>query len=66
MGQGVGAMLQEIDALQGSAGEIEIRMEEISNSIKSLDAGAQEVSELAVTAHSSIEKISDIANGFEV
>jgi methyl-accepting chemotaxis protein len=66
MGRGAQAMLGEIDALQGSAGEIESRMEEMSGSIKHLNCGAQEISELAVTAHSSIEKISDIADGFEV
>ncbi|MDR0321734.1 MAG: methyl-accepting chemotaxis protein [Treponema sp.] len=66
MGQGAQAMLQEIDALQGSAGEIESSMEEIAGSIKKLNIGAQEVSELAIDTQSSIETISHIANGFEV
>jgi methyl-accepting chemotaxis protein len=66
MGEGVGSMLKEIDALQDSAGEIESRMEEISGSIKMLNIGAQEVSELAIDTGSSIETISAIANGFEV
>jgi methyl-accepting chemotaxis protein len=66
MGHGADAMLKEIDSLQGSAEEIENRMEEITNSIKNLNAGAQEVSELAVNAQTSIEKISDIADTFEV
>jgi methyl-accepting chemotaxis protein len=66
MGQGTGAMLREINALQGNAGDVEARMEEISNSIKNLNSGAHEVSDLAVSTHSSIEKISGIANGFEV
>jgi methyl-accepting chemotaxis protein len=66
MGRGAQAMLGEIDALQESAGEIESRMEEMSGSIKHLNSGAQEVSELSVSVRSSIEKISDIADGFEV
>ena len=66
MGRGAQAMLKEIDSLQESAGEIETRMEEMSGSIKHLNSGAREVSELAVTARSSIEKISDIADGFAV
>jgi hypothetical protein len=41
-------------------------MEEISSGINNINIGAQEVSGLAVTAHSSIDRISDIANGFEV
>jgi methyl-accepting chemotaxis protein len=66
MGQGAGAMLKEVDALQGNAGEIEARMEEISGSIKRLNIGAQEVSELAIDTRSSIEMISGIADGFAV
>jgi methyl-accepting chemotaxis protein len=66
MARGAQTMLQGIDTLQGSAGEIETRMKEMSDSIKHMNSGAQEVSELAVTAHSSIEKISDIADGFAV
>jgi methyl-accepting chemotaxis protein len=66
MGRGAQAMLKEIDALQGSAGEIDARMEEMSGSIKKLNIGAQEVSELAIDTQSSIEMISGIANGFAV
>ena len=66
MGRGAGEMLREIDALQGNAGEIDVRMEEMSGSIKKLNIGAQEVSELAIDTHSSIEMISVIANGFKV
>jgi methyl-accepting chemotaxis protein len=66
MGQGAQAMLMETDALHDSAGEIEARMEEISGSIKRLNIGAQEVSELAIDTRSSIEMISAIADGFEV
>jgi methyl-accepting chemotaxis protein len=66
MGRSVEAMLGEIDALQGSAGDIEVRMEEMSSGIKSLNIGAQEVSELAIDTRSSIERISAIAGGFAV
>jgi methyl-accepting chemotaxis protein len=66
MGQGNETMLQEISVLQSSAVEIETRMEEMSASIKKIESGAQEVSNLAASSHSSIEKISVIADGFEV
>jgi methyl-accepting chemotaxis protein len=66
MGKGAETMLREIDALQVSAGEIETRMEEMSDNIKSLNSGAQEVSSLAGNTRSSIQKITDIADGFEV
>jgi methyl-accepting chemotaxis protein len=59
-------MVKEISALQTSAGEIETRMEEISGGIRNINSGAKEVSGLAATTHSSIEKISVIADGFEV
>jgi methyl-accepting chemotaxis protein len=59
-------MLQQILTLQENAGENEARMEEMFNSIKDLNSGSREVSELAVTAHCSIEKISDIVDGYEV
>jgi methyl-accepting chemotaxis protein len=59
-------MVQEIGALQSSAGEIESRMEEISGGIKNINSGAQEVTSLAETTQSSIEKISEIADGFKV
>jgi methyl-accepting chemotaxis protein len=64
---GIGAeeIVREIDALQVSAGEIESRMEEMSDNIKNLNSGAQEVSNLAGNTRSSIQKISDIADGFE-
>jgi methyl-accepting chemotaxis protein len=60
------AMIREIDALKSSAGEILTSMEEMSEGIKNINSGAQEVSSLAGAAHSSIEKISTIANGFKV
>jgi methyl-accepting chemotaxis protein len=41
-------------------------MEEISGGIRSINSGAQEVSNLAGETHASIEKISVIADGFKV
>jgi methyl-accepting chemotaxis protein len=41
-------------------------MEEMSGGIKNINTSAQEVSHLAAATHASIEKISAIANGFEV
>jgi hypothetical protein len=38
----------------------------MSGGIKNLNSGAREVSDLAVNTRSSIQKISDIADGFEV
>ena len=66
MGKGNEAMLKEISELQGSAVEISFSMEEMSGNIKSINTGAREVSDLAATTRSSIQKISEIADGFEV
>jgi methyl-accepting chemotaxis protein len=66
MNKGTETMLWEIDTLHGSAAEISSRMEEVSASIHKIESGAKEVSNLAASSHSSIEKISDIADGFEV
>ncbi|MDR0322143.1 MAG: methyl-accepting chemotaxis protein [Treponema sp.] len=66
MNAGSVEMLNEINALKNSAGEIKTSMEEISSGIKVINSGAQEVSSLADTTYSSIDKISSIANGFEV
>jgi hypothetical protein len=41
-------------------------MEEVSGGIHNINSGAREVSDLAVDARSSIQKISVIADGFEV
>ena len=66
MSQGSEAVLQEIDALQSSAGEIETRMEEMSGNIKNINTGAQEVYDSAASAKSSIQKITVITGGFKV
>jgi methyl-accepting chemotaxis protein len=60
------AMILEIDTLKNSAGEILANMEEMSGGIKNIKTSAKEVSTLAAATHGSIEKISVIANGFEV
>jgi len=59
-------MLKEINALKASADEIMARMEEMSGGIKNINDGAQGVSGLAVNTRSSIQKISVIADGFQV
>ena len=66
MTQGNEAMLREISALQSSAAEISASMEEVSGSIRQLNTGAQEVSDMAAATRSSIQKISAIADSFEV
>jgi len=66
MNQSSGEMVKEISALQNSAVEIETSMEEISDGIGIINVGAQEVSSLAAATHASINKISGIANGFQV
>ncbi|MCL1928152.1 MAG: methyl-accepting chemotaxis protein [Treponema sp.] len=66
MNIGSESMLQEIGTLQGSAGEIKTSMEEMSGGIRNINVSAREVSDLAVSARSSIQKISTIADEFEV
>ena len=63
---GSSVMLKEINALKASADEIMVRIEEMSGGIKNINNGAQGVSELAVNTRSSIQKISVIADGFQV
>ena len=66
MSNGSEVMLKEINALRKSAEEIMINMEEVSSGIKSINTGAQGVSDLAITSRSSIQKISVITEGFKV
>jgi methyl-accepting chemotaxis protein len=66
MTKGSEVMVREIGSLQGSAGEISSSMEKMSGSIRDINTGAREVSNLAASARSSIQKISGIADGFEV
>ena len=66
MAQGNETMLREINTLHSHAAEISARMGEVSEGIGKINSGAQEVSNLAASAHSTIEKISSIVNEFEV
>ncbi|MDR2966074.1 MAG: methyl-accepting chemotaxis protein [Treponema sp.] len=66
MSTGNEVMLNEINMLQNTAEEVSSRMEEVTMGMKRINEGAQEVSRLAETSQSSIEKISIIADGFEV
>jgi len=66
MNQSSESMVKEISTLQNSAGEIETSMEEISGGINTINIGAHEVSTLAAATRASIDKISGIADGFEV
>jgi len=59
-------MIDEIKSLEVSAQEISKSMEEMSVGIKDINNGAQEVSTLAVSNRSSIEKISHISDEFVV
>jgi methyl-accepting chemotaxis protein len=66
MGKGSETMLREIGVLQNNAGEITTQMEEMSGNIRNINQGAKEFSGLAASTRSSIQKISTIADGFEV
>ena len=66
MSQGNETMLNEISAVQDSAMEISASVEAISENIRELNTGAREVSDLAAATRSSIQKISNIADSFEV
>jgi len=66
MAQGNEEMLREINTLHDHAMEISARMGEVSEGIGKIKSGAQEVSGLAATTHTTIEKISSIVNEFEV
>jgi methyl-accepting chemotaxis protein len=66
MDHGSLVMLKEIGALKTNAGEIMSCMAEMSDGIKNINNGAQGVSELSAKTKSSIQKISVIADGFQV
>jgi methyl-accepting chemotaxis protein len=63
---GSSVMVKEINALKRSAEEIMTCVQEMSGGIKNINAGAQGVSESAVKTRASIQKISIIADGFQV
>jgi methyl-accepting chemotaxis protein len=66
MSDGNTSMLREAGRLQNSAQEISSRIDSMSAEIGKILEGAQEVSGLARTNHTAIEKISTVADGFEV
>ena len=66
MSQSSDIMIDEIKSLEVSAQEISKSMEEMSVGIKDINSGAQEVSALAVSNRSSIQKISHISDKFVV
>jgi methyl-accepting chemotaxis protein len=66
MSEGNESMLRELTRLESSAQEISSRMDAMSGEIGKISQGAREVSDLAQTNHAAIEKISAVADGFEV
>ena len=66
MSQNSDNMLKEVKTLESSAQEISSSMEDMSVGIKNINTGAQEVSNLAVTTRSAIQKISNITEEFMV
>jgi len=66
MDQSSSVMLKEVNALKTTAREIMTCMEEMSGGIKNVNDSAQGVSELTEKTRTSIQKISVIADGFQV
>jgi methyl-accepting chemotaxis protein len=66
MSEGNESMLRELNQLQSSAQEISSRMDAISAEISKVSEGARDVSALARTNRSAIEKIALITDGFKV
>jgi methyl-accepting chemotaxis protein len=66
MSQGSGSLLREVNSIQDSAQEISVSIETMSGEIGKVSEGAQDVSALARTNHSVVERISVIAGGFKV
>jgi methyl-accepting chemotaxis protein len=66
MSAGNESMLRELNQLQTSAQEISSRMDAISAEIGNVSKGAQDVSTLARTNRSAIEKIALVTDGFKV
>ncbi|MDR3336168.1 MAG: methyl-accepting chemotaxis protein [Treponema sp.] len=59
-------MLREISALQDQARDISSNVDTISAEIRTINAGAQEVSELAESTQSTIQKVAVVVNLIEV
>jgi methyl-accepting chemotaxis protein len=66
MNEGNKSMLREISSLQNQAREITGSVSQMAEDIKTVNTGAQEVSNLALTNEEAIQSISRIVDGFEV
>jgi methyl-accepting chemotaxis protein len=66
MSEGNESMLRELARLQNSAQEISSRTDAMSGEIGTISQGAQDVSALARSNHAVVERISTVADGFEV
>jgi methyl-accepting chemotaxis protein len=66
MREGNESMLKEIGALQDQAREIAGSISQMAEGIQTVNAGAQEISRLALTNQGAITSISKIVNSFEV
>jgi methyl-accepting chemotaxis protein len=66
MNEGNESMLKEIGSLQNQSREITGSVAQMAEGIKTVDAGAQEISQLALTNQAAISSISQIVDSFEV
>jgi methyl-accepting chemotaxis protein len=66
MREGNESMLKEIGSLQSQSQEIAGSISQMAEDIKTVNAGAQEISQLALTNQAAITSISRIVDGFEV
>jgi methyl-accepting chemotaxis protein len=66
MRQGNESMLKETGSLQSRSQEITGSVSQMAEDIKTVNAGAQEISQLALTNQAAITSISRIVGGFEV
>jgi methyl-accepting chemotaxis protein len=66
MRQGNESMLKETGSLQSQSQEITGSVSQMAEGIKTVNAGAQEISQLALTNQAAITSISRIVDGFEV
>jgi methyl-accepting chemotaxis protein len=66
MSEGNESMLKEIGSLQNQAREITGSVSQMAEGISTVNAGAQEISQLALNNQAAIASISQIVDGFEV
>jgi methyl-accepting chemotaxis protein len=59
-------MLKEISSLQNQSREIAGSVSQMAEGIKNVNAGAQEISQLALSNQTAIGAISQIVDSFEV